>query len=148
MMRGGFLAGSLLFTFLCVSAPLRADLYIRVGPPSIGSGGPNPLDIPPVSIIQYELMYLTESQTEWSLALYPGIFYGHRFPWDDTGLYASLGGGIVLARQGIGPGIYSAFGYERCWGVCVGIEYKNGLGLTTKGLVSSYSVRVGLGVPL
>ncbi len=121
----------------------QAQLTLHVGPIAGGAGGSNPISIPPVNIAEYELVYLTEDKTEWSLSIVPGVLYGYR-SFLTKNAYVSLGGGIVLNFNGVGPGVYSALGYEFCFGPCFNVEYKQAVGHTGRQLISAYAVRVGV----
>lgn len=85
------------------------SLSVRVGPQQIGNGGSYPLWIPPVGIDQYAFTWVTNSNFETTLSLYPGLLLGRRF--QAKGFFVSMGGGLIIASGG-GPGIYSTFGYE------------------------------------
>ncbi|MBP6217819.1 MAG: hypothetical protein KA436_04455 [Oligoflexales bacterium] len=121
-----------------------ADFVIHAGPASMGIGGSNPLSIPPTDPLDYEFVWLTDSEKEWSFGLSPGVFYGQRYTFADHFTYVSLGGGIVNEFNGLGPGIYTAFGYDYCDWFCFNIEYKQALGFTTKNILSPYALRVGV----
>lgn len=120
-----------------------AELIVHFGPVSVGRGGPNPLSIPPVNPVEYEFVWLSADRTEWSYGISPGLFlYGKRHEFG-FGPYMSCGVGAVLSAQGLGPGLYSAFGWEKCGWFCYNIEYKQALGIVAQQLVSPYAVRIG-----
>jgi hypothetical protein len=134
-----FICGLLLTTTGRLEAGL---LTIRFGPPSPGNGGANPLGIPP-SALDMELDWMTSTNWETSLAAVPGILFGKRF--DMGSFYTSIGGGLIISANGPGIGPYSAFGWESEGTYRFSFEYKQALGLTTKGLVSPYALRFGVG---
>jgi hypothetical protein len=117
-------------------------LMLRAGPPSVGSGGANPIGIPP-SAVDLELAWVSESNWETSLSAVPGLLFGKRF--DIGNFYVGLGGGIVISSNGVGLGPYSSFGWETEGTVRVGIEYKQALGISNAGLISPSALRLGLG---
>ena len=120
-----------------------ADVTVHLGPASVGGGGPNPISIPPVNILDYELVWLSKNRSELSVSLFPGLFYGYRATMKNGG-YISMGGGLVLNIHGFGPGFYSAFGYNSCGYLCFNIEYKQAIGFITGMTISPYALRIGL----
>lgn len=130
--------------FIALSTePVLADLLVHIGPPSRGGGGPNPLSIPPINPIDYEFVWISDAQTEWSIGIFPGILYGKRIK-AKGGSYLSIGGGMVLSNYAVSPGIYTAFGYDTCTFLCFNFEYKQALGFTNKYIVSPYAIRIGV----
>jgi hypothetical protein len=124
-----------------------ADFTIHVGPTSMGSGGSNPISIPPVSLQEYEFVWVSDSKTEYSVSIIPGLLIGQRYPF--TNAYVSLGGGLVIGINGIGPGIYTASGMDFCSNeYCFNIELKNALGFTRQSLIMPYALRIGLTVKM
>ena len=121
----------------------KADLTVHIGPASVGGGGPNPISIPPVNPLDYEFVWLTENHTEWSLSLFPGLFYGYRAVMQ-SGAYISAGAGMVFNIHGLGPGIYTAFGYDVCSWLCFNFEYKQAIGVIPGMLIEPYAIRIGL----
>lgn len=71
------------------------------------------------------------------------MFYGVRSVFKG-GFYLSMGGGLVINMHGIGPGIYSAFGYTSCSFLCFNMEYKQALGIASSMIISPYAIRMGL----
>lgn len=128
---------------LLFSMPSMAGtLSLRFGPPGGGSGGTNPLGIPP-SITDTEVSYVTQSKWETSLSVIPGVFLGKRL--DFKGPYMSLGGGIAISANGVGPGPYAAFGWDLGSGsLRFNAEYKQSMGFTSSGIVNPYAVRIGI----
>ena len=121
-------------------------LTLRLGPPSVGQGGANPLGIPPGST-DMEFAWITESQWETSFSVSPGFLIGKRHKWE--GLYVGIGGGLIITSNGVGIGPYSSFGWESSGSFLrYGIEYKQALGFASSGLVSPYALRAGLGIVL
>jgi hypothetical protein len=117
-------------------------LSLRFGPPGVGTGGTNPVGLPP-GPTDMELGYVTQSKWETSLSAVPGLFLGKRI--DFSGPYVSLGGGIAISANGVGPGPYSAFGYDLGSGAFrFNIEYKHAIGITQSGYVSPYALRIGI----
>lgn len=115
---------------------------IRLGPPSAGTGGSNPLGIPP-GAADIELSHISSSNWETSISVVPGLLLGKR--QDFGNWYVTMGGGLVINANGVGLGPYSAFGWESDGSFRYGIEYKQALGLTSDGLISPYAIRAGLG---
>lgn len=135
---------TLAVTFIVATEARSGTLTLRFGPPSVGQGGSNPLGIPP-GPADTELAWITESEWETSLSISPGFTIGKRHRW--KGLYVGLGGGVIISSNGSGLGPYSSFGWESSGSLFrYGIEYKQGLGLTSRGLVSPYAIRAGLGI--
>jgi hypothetical protein len=132
--------------FASYSHAYGSQLTIHIGPPSPGMGGSNPISIPPINIVDYELVYLTDSLREWTLGLIPGLFYGVRST-KDPGPYLSAGGGIVINANGVGPGVYGAVGLNAFCGdrFCFNLEYKQAIGIAG-GLISPYAIRLGVGI--
>lgn len=124
------------------SAPAWAKTAyaFRLGPPSVGQGGPNPITFSPV---EYQLQYLHSNNLE-ANASFTGLFLGKRHPFAN-GAYVSAGGGLVLSANGGGFGVYTAFGADFFCGtnVCMSAEYIKALGLASDGIVSPYAVRIG-----
>ena len=50
----------------------------------------------------------------------------------------------MINMHGIGPGIYSAFGYTSCSFLCFNMEYKQALGIASSMIISPYAIRMGL----
>lgn len=121
---------------------LAGTITVHVGPPAVGNGGPNPISIPPVRGVEYELQYCTDSGTEWNLAATPGVLVGGRSVFANK-YYASLGGGFVLDANGSGPGVYSSIGANLEW---FNIEFKQAVGFDyeTNQLISPYAIRIGV----
>lgn len=133
----------MLFLLLIDSRSVNAGtLSLRMGPAGSGAGGTNPVGIPP-SIQDLDIGYVTASKWESTFSVFPGLFLGKRL--DFGGPYMSLGGGLVISQNGIGPGPYSAFGWDFGKGSFrFNIEYKQALGITSNGFASPYAVRLGI----
>lgn len=136
------------FSFLCLllfAPESRGDLLVHIGPAASGGGGTNPISIPPVEVLDYEVVWITPANREYSASFIPGLFYGQRFPFLPGGTYFSIGAGLVVDLNGYGPGIYSAFGYDACAGfICFNAEYKQALGLSLQTILAPYAVRIGM----
>ena len=124
-------------------------LTVHVGPPSIGSGGTNPVSIPPLNPIEYEVTYVTKGKFESNISLTPGLLFGYR-AGETKGLYFGLGGGLVISGNGSGPGVYSSVGVNLGETYRFNIELKQALGyaLGSAKLVSPYAVRAGMSFDL
>lgn len=122
-------------------------MTIHVGPPSIGAGGSNPISIPPIQPVEYEVVYLTKNDREWSIGLVPGILYGGRY--QQGFFYVGLGGGLVISINGGGPGVYSSFGINLGQSTQFNFEIKQALGidLSSSTLISPYALRMGVTFP-
>jgi len=132
-----------LVTFFFTGPTAYAGLWtIRFGPSSPGTGGANPLGIPP-GATDMELSYLSASNWETSVSIVPGLLLGKRQDYGNW--YVTFGGGLIINANGAGPGPYTAFGWESEGTFRYGIEYKQALGLTGSGLISPYAIRAGLG---
>ena len=121
-------------------------LTLHVGPPGIGSGGANPLSIPPVNILEYEVEYITSNDFETCLSVSPGIFFGKRTRILRGSTYVGLGGGIVIDTNGAGPGAYSSIGYNTSGSfIQFNMEVKQAIGIdsTSHKLISPYALRIG-----
>ena len=141
------IAGCLL-VFECEQISMAKTLTIHVGPPSIGAGGSNPVSIPPIQPVEYEIVYVTDKDREWSVGLVPGILYGTRFYQNN--FYVGIGGGLVISVNGGGPGIYSSFGVNLGQSIQFNFEFKKAIGLefSSTSLVSPYALRMGVTFPL
>lgn len=128
------------------ATPAQASLLtVHIGPPAIGTGGSNPLSIPPTNPIEYEVSYVSASKFESNISLSPGLLFGYR-AGDDRGLYFGMGGGLVISSNGTGPGVYSSVGYHIGESIKFNIEFKQALGyaLSSAHLVSPYAIRAGI----
>ena len=123
-----------------------SSLGVHFGPPSLGSGGSNPLSIPP-SFTDLGIAYLTDEKTEFQFSLI-GIGFGKRIEFGLPG-YLSLGGAIPFSINGLGLGVYSIFGWELFKlesGLAGNIEYVQMTGISSSGIVSPYSIRIGMDI--
>jgi hypothetical protein len=152
--RRGALArqlGAAVVALACVATTARAgDLTVHVGPPSVGTGGTNPVSIPPINPLEYEVEYITDNDLEMNFAITPGILFGKRSELGNGRFYASFGGGLVLSANGSGPGIYSDFGVNLGESIQFNAEFKQALGVdvSTQSIISPYAVRLGVNFPL
>ncbi|MCX6117965.1 MAG: hypothetical protein NT027_10515 [Proteobacteria bacterium] len=127
---------------LIESKALSAPISLRFGPPGVGTGGTNPVGIPP-SLADIEIGYVSANKWETNISAIPGLFIGKRI--DFKGPYMSLGGGLAISANGVGPGPYSAFGYDFGSGSFrFNAEYKQAIGLTSKGTINPYALRIGI----
>ncbi|MEI6833088.1 MAG: hypothetical protein WCL28_03770 [bacterium] len=133
---------SILFAIFHNDQAFAGLWMLRFGPPSLGTGGANPLGLPP-SAVDIELSHTSESNWETSFSIVPGLLLGKR--QDFGNCYVSMGGGLVISANGVGIGPYTAFGWESDGSFRYGIEYKQALGVTGTGLISPYAIRAGLG---
>jgi hypothetical protein len=130
-------------SILLQSTEATAGLWmIRFGPPSLGTGGSNPLGLPP-SAVDTELSHTSSSNWETSFSISPGLLLGKR--QDFGNWYVSMGGGLIINANGVGLGPYTAFGWESDGSFRYGLEYKQALGLSSLGLISPYAIRAGIG---
>lgn len=128
--------------FLLATTSYAGSWTLRIGPAASGAGGTNPVGIPP-GIQDLDIDYLTSSKWETSVSIFPGILVGKRLEFG--GPYVSLGGGLVVSQNGIGPGPYSAFGWDIGSGSWrFNMEYKQAIGFTSSGVTGPYAVRIGV----
>ena len=131
---------------MCDSNLYGLSLGLRVGPAGRGDGGTNPIGLPP-TVDQYDFFYVTAAGFEGSFSLLPGLLFGHRWSFDNT--YIGLGGGLVFDINGVGPGLYSSFGYLSGKGAGWHFlaEYKQAVGYHSSsaphGLIFPYACRIG-----
>lgn len=118
---------------------------LHVGPPSLGTGGSNPLSVPPVNPYEYELVILTQSGFETSVGIVPGILLGQRTKFS-SGAYVSFGGGLVIDANGQGPGVYSAFGFDYGSTWALNFEFKQAVGFSfdKDSVLCPYALRIGV----
>ena len=137
-----------LFKHLCLVAILCSHskayswgMALRFGPPAIGRGGANPVSIPP-QVIDTQVAIASNSGFEGNFSV-TGLYLGQRYT-SQWGGYVTLGGGLVISSNGVGPGAYTAFGMD--WGcptLCFSMEYLRALGIGAQGLVQPYAFRIG-----
>ena len=122
----------------------NSGFSFRLGPPSVGTGGSNPLTLPP-DISDVEFVYISSGGYETSLGI-PGILFGKRAV-TNWGGYIGVGGGFVLSAQGVGPGVYSSFGVDfRCGMFCWSMAYTQAIGVAGGHITNPYSLRFGVTV--
>ncbi|MDD9950681.1 MAG: hypothetical protein OXT67_03855 [Zetaproteobacteria bacterium] len=130
--------------WLWVEIACGGDLMLKLGPPGVGNGGPNPLSIPPASLLDYEVSYLSSSDVEYSLSVVPGILVGVRHS-NDSGVFAGVGGGLVISGLGSGLGGYYSVGYRSSTRpYAFEIDLKQAFGLGSGQLLTVYALRMGL----
>ena len=119
-------------------------LAIRLGPPAGGTGGSNPVSIPP-SPGDLGLAYVTDKATEFNLSsIGLAIATREKAQW---GGYTSLGAGLALSSTGGGIGPYAAFGLELSCGSfigCFSAEYSQFLGFGFGPVTSPSALRLGV----
>jgi hypothetical protein len=122
------------------------EIIVHVGPPSVGQGGTNPLSVPPINPIEYEVEWISPRGFEANFGITPGLLFGARTPFS-SGLYVGVGGGLVISANGVGPGAYSSFGWNLGKRVFFNTEFKQAIGiaLNNNKLISPYALRVGMG---
>lgn len=129
-------------TILASTSATAGVLSLRIGPAASGAGGTNPVGIPP-GIQDLDIGYVSASKWETTASIFPGLFLGKRI--DFAGPYMSIGGGLVISQNGVGPGPYTAFGWDVGSGkLRFNAEYKQAIGFTTNGLTGPYAVRIGI----
>lgn len=127
---------------LCASVAEAGPLTLRIGPAASGAGGTNPVGIPP-GIQDLDFSYVSSGKWESSASIFPGLFLGKRLEFG--GPYVSLGGGLAISQNGVGPGPYSAFGWDIGSGTFrFNMEYKQAMGFTSSGVTGPYAVRIGI----
>jgi hypothetical protein len=131
--------------FLCLPELLYAGgIALRFGTPAVGSGGPNPLSIPPAGR-DMGLSYVTDKGTEYNLAITGfSVAARNKTKW---GGYSSLGAGFAFSANGGGIGPYGGFGIEvGCggWIGCFSAEFTQALGISFGGLASPTALRIGV----
>ena len=82
---------------------------------------------PQANPVEYDITWVTDSNREWTFSIVPGWLYGRRFQLDKA--YFSLGGGLVVNSNSVGPGAYFALGYDYCSFLCFNFEYKAAMGM-------------------
>ncbi len=134
----------LLLAFCAGSGRAQAGaLAMRLGPPGIGGGGPNPVSIPP-SFGDLGLSYVTNKGLQMDASL-TALALAQRSRLKG-GAYFSLGGGLIFSVSGVGFGPYAGFGYEGgciSWLACFSVEINQGLGFGAGRVVSPYALRLG-----
>lgn len=127
---------------------LGSAITVHIGPPSVGTGGSNPVSVPPVNPLEYEIEYVTDGNFEMNFAVTPGLLFGARSV-TSAGVYVGFGGGMVLSANGGGPGIYSSFGINTGKVLQFNAEIKQALGydFNNDTVISPYAFRIGVTVP-
>jgi hypothetical protein len=122
------------------------EIIVHVGPPSVGQGGSNPVSVPPVNPVEYEVEWISPRGFEANFGITPGLLFGARSQ-TGGGLYVGFGGGLLLSANGVGPGAYSSFGVNVGKKIFFNAELKQALGiaLDTNTIISPYALRVGMG---
>ena len=127
-------------------SPLRASsIEVVIGPPSLGQGGSNPISVPPVNIIDWQVAYVNDNAREMVFSIVPGFFYGQRWYLDQ--FYAALDAGLLVTTSGLGLGVANAFGYHtgKFWKhMRAQAEYRQIFGIARYGFQYPYTVRLGV----
>ncbi len=138
--RSLYLAAMLSTLWMFATPSLGKTGYaFRLGPPSVGQGGPNPITFSP---LEFQLQYLSPTNLETNVS-FTGLFVGKRHTFQNK-VYVSAGGGLALSANGGGFGVYTAFGADFFCGdkICMSAEYIKALGIAG-GIISPYAVRIG-----
>lgn len=129
--------------FLLASTSFAGQLTLRLGPPSLGNGGTNPVGLPP-GIQDVDITYLTKNNFEMNFSIVPGLLFGKRAV-HESGFYMSLGGGLIISANGSGLGPYAGFGWESSGKTFkFNAEFKQSAGVTAAGIVTPYALRLGM----
>jgi hypothetical protein len=125
------------------------EASILVGPPSLASGGSNPIGLPPINLAEYEVTLTTKKRWHFRLGLAPHIAAAGRLFKLKYGFQTTLGASVVNSLQGYGPGIFSTFGWQSPCAfkrVCFNAEYIQdiGLSITQWQLTAPFAVRLGV----
>jgi hypothetical protein len=139
----------LLLLALCSSSGHARQLQLLIGPPSLGQGGSNPVSIPPANPVDWQFVYVNDADREWVVSLVPGLLWGQRFY--KGGLYAALGGGILVTSSGVGIGVDHAYGYESqpfFRRLRYQVEYRQVIGIGSYGWQFPYTFRMGMSYAL
>ncbi len=122
---------------------LAGGIALRLGPPGLGTGGPNPLSIPPAGG-DVALSYVTDKGVEYNASVI-SLSVARRTSIK-SGFYLSLGGGVAISANGGGFGPYAGFGYEGgCgWIGCFTAEYQQALGVGLGPVVAPSALRMGI----
>jgi hypothetical protein len=124
---------------------LASSITVHIGPPAVGSGGGNPVSVPPVNPIEYEFQYVSDGKYETNVAVTPGLLFGKRSE-STGGVYVGFGGGLVLSSNGTGPGVYSSLGVNlgKTWQFNAELKQALGYDFSRGNLVHPYAIRIGL----
>lgn len=131
----------------CLLSPemQASTLHVLLGPPALGQGGSNPVSIPPVNPLDWQLAWVTDGQAEWVVSMVPGMLWGQRFY--NEGFYAAVGGGLLFTSSGLGVGVDHAYGYESgpfFKRTRFQVEYRQVIGVGNYGWQFPYSFRMGM----
>ncbi len=126
-------------------------LSLKFGPPGAQNGHSNPLGIPP-GIQDIEFTYINKCGFEGGASIVPRITFGARYRSGQF-FYGSVGGGLLITANALGPGVYSAVGvnFVRTTSFNFEFEFKQGLGIGQRykngnaQIISPYAFRFGLG---
>lgn len=136
--------GWILSLFFSSSFGFAGGVALRFGPPSVGSGGPNPISIPP-AFGDMGIAYITDKGVEYNLAATGfALALRDKASW---GGYTSLGGGFAWSVNGGGIGPYAAFGFESgcgSWVGCFSMEFSQALGFGSGHMAAPTALRMGI----
>ncbi len=135
------------FLFSLIQTASAGEIIVHVGPPSVGQGGTNPVSVPPLNPIEYEFQWISPRGFEANVGITPGLLFGARTPFS-SGLYLGVGGGLVISGNGVGPGVYSSFGWNCGKKIFFNTEFKQAIGIALHNnkIISPYALRVGMGL--
>lgn len=122
---------------------------VRLGPPSVGNGGSNPVNIPPTNVLDYELILETPEHWQYRLGVFPHALAAGKVFKQKYGFYTAIGASIVLSATGYGPGIYSSFGWRSpafLDRLTFDADYTQDLGITVDDfkVTAPFALRIGL----
>jgi hypothetical protein len=125
------------------------EVEVLVGPPSLASGGSNPISLPPANIAEYEVTLTTKSRWHFRLGLTPHIAAAGRLFKLKYGFQTAVGASIVNSLHGYGPGIFSVFAWQSPCALkrlCFTAQYIQdvGLSVTQWQITAPFGVRLGL----
>ncbi|MCX6106684.1 MAG: hypothetical protein NTY08_12720 [Proteobacteria bacterium] len=135
----------LLLSLWCPTA-FAGQHALVVGPPIAGTGGSNPIGLPP-ALYDLEYSYVTDAGFETKVSVIPGLLFGYR--QKTGGLYVSGGGGLISDNNGTAIGAYTAFGYitgdgASGWHWVFGYTQTIGKGSAANQIISPSALRIGI----
>ncbi|RYZ67039.1 MAG: hypothetical protein EOP09_11700, partial [Proteobacteria bacterium] len=85
-------------------------LSALLGPPSLGQGGSNPVSVPPLNAIDWQIHYVTDHDTEFMASVIPGFFCGKRWRKDQFSI--GFAAGLLISANGPGVGLSQSLSWE------------------------------------